>query len=282
MRKFFSVSLVLFFFLVNTRAFANDSDVVNCNRVWKIAVLGSSTAFGTGASVYDSSWVAKFTAYIKRKNGQNEVYNLGIPGFTTYQNLCPTGFTPPANRPGPNNSFNITAALALHPNAIIINMPSNDAINDYTIVEQQANYERTMRLADSANIPVWVTTTQPRNNMTSVQASNLTNMRDWIYTRFGDKGVDFWTTIANGDGSIASFYDYDYAHVNNFGHDLFYKRMRAETILDSLCIRVTQTLVARAGNDIAVNIPSNSTILNGSASFSSNGGIITSCQWTRI
>src|SRR3954464_11312264 len=83
-------------------ASANDSDIVNCNHAWKIAVLGSSTAYGNGASVYDSSWVGKFTTYLKRKNSQNEVYNLGIPGYTTYNNLCPTGFIPPANRPSPN------------------------------------------------------------------------------------------------------------------------------------------------------------------------------------
>ncbi|MBS1741594.1 MAG: SGNH/GDSL hydrolase family protein [Bacteroidetes bacterium] len=269
-------------FLLAGEARANDSDVVNCNHVWTVAILGSSTAYGTGASVLDSSWAAKFTAYLQRKNVNNVVYNLGIPGFTTYQNLCPTGFVPPANRPSPNSGFNITAALNLHPDAIIINMPSNDAANDYSLAEQQANFERAMHLADSANVPVWVTTTQPRNNMTSTQINNLTLMRDWILGRFGDKAVDFWTTIANADGSINTFYDFDYVHVNNFGHDLFYKRIKAETILDSLCARNVQTLVARAGNDITVTLPTNSTSLNGSASFSSLGGIITGYSWTVI
>ena len=118
--------------------------------------------------------------------------------------------------------------------------------------------------------------------MTAGQISNLTEMRDWIFTRFGNKAVDFWTTIANGDGSIVPFYDFDYVHVNNEGHNLFYNRMKAETILDSLCIRVTQTLVARAGNDIAVTLPANSTPLNGTGSFSSLGGIITNYQWTIV
>ncbi|MFT3911999.1 MAG: GDSL-type esterase/lipase family protein [Ferruginibacter sp.] len=264
------------------KASANDSDIVNCNHAWSVVVLGSSTAYGTGASVYDSSWVAKFTAYLKRKNSQNNVYNFGIPGYTTYQNLCPTGFTPPANRPAPNSSFNITAALALHPDAIIINMPSNDAANDYTVAEQQANFERAIHLADSANIPVWITTTQPRNNLSSAEMSALTTMRDWILTRFADKAVDFWSTIANPDGTIASYYGYDYVHVNNFGHDLLYKRVKAETILDSLCIRVTQTLVAKAGNDISVTLPVSSATLDGSASYSSLGGVVTSYSWTTV
>lgn len=261
---------------------ANDSDVVNCNRVWKIAILGSSTAFGTGATEYDSSWVGKFTAYLKRKNALSDVYNMAIPGYTTYQNLRSTGYVPPANRPSPNSSFNITAALNLYPDAVIINMPSNDAANNYSVAEQQANFERAAFLCDSANVPFWIATTQPRNNMTAGQISNLTEMRDWIFSRFGNKAVDFWTTVANGDGSIVPFYDYDYVHVNNEGHDLFYNRMKAETILDSLCIRVTQTLVARAGNDIAVTLPVNNTPLNGTGSFSSLGGIITNYQWTIV
>lgn len=274
--------IITFLFCFAGKASANDSDVVNCNRAWTVVVLGSSTAFGTGASTYDSSWVGKFTAYLSRKNSQNIVYNLGIPGFTTYQNLCPTGFIPPANRPSPNSSFNITAALEIHPDAIIINMPSNDAANGYSQAEQQANFERTMHLADSANVPVWVTTTQPRNNMSAGQIANLIAMRDWIYTRFANKAVDFWTTVANGDGSIVPFYDFDDVHLNNAGHDVFYNRMKAETILDSLCIRNTPTLVANAGNDINVILPASSTSLDGSASFSSLGGVITNYQWIQV
>ena len=162
----FSLLITLFFFII-VNANANDSDVVNCNKSWKIVVLGSSTSFGTGATVYDSSWVGLFTAYVKRRNVLNSVVNLGIPGYTTYQNLRPTGYIPPAGRPSPNSGFNITAALLEHPNAIIINMPSNDAVNNYTIAEQQSNFEAAIRLADSANIPVWVTTTQPRNLLTT-------------------------------------------------------------------------------------------------------------------
>ncbi|MFT3912000.1 MAG: GDSL-type esterase/lipase family protein [Ferruginibacter sp.] len=284
MRSLFT-RLILFIslsFLFAGKALANDSDVVNCNHVWTVVVLGSSTAYGTGATVYDSSWVGRYTAYLLRKNANNIIYNLGIPGFTTYQNLCPTGFVPPANRPSPNSSFNITAALDLHPDALIINMPSNDAANDYTVAEQQANFERAMHLADSANVPVWVTTTQPRNNMSGAQIANLIAMRDWITSRFGSKSVDFWSTVANGDGSIATFYDFDDVHMNNQGHNLFYKRIKAETILDSLCIRVTPTLIANAGNDISVTLPVSSTTLDGSGSFSSLGGIITNYQWQQV
>ena len=260
---------------------ANDSDVVNCNKAWKIVVIGSSTAFGIGASEPDSSWAGKFISYIKRRNQANEIINLAIPGYTTYQNLRPTGYIPPSGRPSPDPLFNITAALAENPDAIIINMPSNDAANNYTLTEQQDNFEAALALADANNIPVWVTTSQPRNNMTTLQIQNLEQLRDWVFLRFGDKAVDFWTVIANSDGSIADLYDFDNnVHVNNAGHQLFFTRMAAETILDSLCNRFTGTLVARAGNDQSIVLPLNQVTLDGSAS--SSGGTITSYSWAKV
>jgi len=258
---------------------ANDSDVVNCGRPFKIVLLGSSTTFGTGANPIDSSWAAKFTNYNLRKNSQTLVYNFGIPGYTSYNVLCPTGLASPANRPAPDPQNNITAALALHPDAIIVNLPSNDAAYDYTLKEQQLNFERAKYLADSAHVPMWVTTTQPRNNLSAAQMSNLTAMRDWLTTRFGVKAVDFWTTVANSDGTINNTYNSDGTHVNNLGHDIFYKRILSETILDSLCIRVNGGLIARAGNDASVILPGTGFQLDGSASSGSNP--ITGYTWTK-
>ena len=77
-RKFTLFLSCLFAFACNLTA--NDSDVVNCSHAWKIVVLGSSTAFGNGATSYDSAWAGKFTAYLKRKNVQHELYNYGVPG----------------------------------------------------------------------------------------------------------------------------------------------------------------------------------------------------------
>ena len=274
-----SILFSLFILLFSNSIKANDSDVVNCNHAWKIVVIGSSTSYGMGATVYDSSWVGRFTYYIKSKNSLNEVINLGTPGFKTYENLRPDGYVPPANRPSPVAGYNITAALSYHPDAIIINMPSNDAVNDYTLAEQQANYEAAIHLADSAKVTVWVTTTQPRNYLTTAQVQNLIDTRAWILTRFGNKAVDFWDGVANPDGSISSVYVYDYVHVTNLGHNLFFTRMRSETILDSLCNR-SGSLTVNAGSDKTLLLPVNYCNLNGTAN--SSLGSITSYNWTKI
>jgi lysophospholipase L1-like esterase len=274
-------AVFLFFsFFIVLNAQAGDSDVVNCNKAWKIVILGSSTAYGSGASTTDSSFVSKFRAYLKRKNPLNNIINYGIPGYRTYHNLRPTGYVPPADRPYPNTDFNISGALLDNPDAIIINMPSNDAANNYTLVEQQANFEATMRIADSLKIPVWVTTSQPRFYLSTDQMTNLRDFRTWVLSRFANKAVDFWNGIANEDGTIAAQYYYDYVHVNNAGHEEFYKRIKQECILDTLANRYLGKLTVNAGNDIAINLPTSSYNLLGTAT--SSNATISSIAWNKI
>ena len=262
------------------QAHAGDSDVVNCNKSWKLVILGSSTTFGTGASTSDSSFVSKYRAYIKRKNPLNNIINYGIPGYRTYHNLRPTGYVPPADRPYPNTDFNISAALLDNPDAIIINMPSNDAANNYTLAEQQENFEATMRIADSLKIPVWVTTSQPRFNFTNQQMTNLRDFRAWVLSRFADKAVNFWDGIANEDGTIASQYYYDNVHVNNAGHEEFYKRIKSECILDTLANRYLGKLTVNAGMDVTLNLPTSNYNLLGVAT--STNATISTVTWSQI
>jgi hypothetical protein len=49
------------------------ADSINCGKVFKIVVLGSSTAMGTGATPIDSSWVNKLRRYVRSKNNQSTV-----------------------------------------------------------------------------------------------------------------------------------------------------------------------------------------------------------------
>jgi lysophospholipase L1-like esterase len=270
---FFAIFIVI-------QANAGDSDVVNCNKSFRLIILGSSTAYGTGASITDSSFVAKYRAYIKRKNPLNDIINYGIPGYRTYHNLRPTGYIPPSDRPFPNTEFNITNAFLDNPDAVIINMPSNDAVSNYTLVEQQANFEATMRIADSLKIPVWVTTSQPRFYLTTDQMTNLRDFRTWVLSRFANKAVDFWDGIANENGTIAAQYYYDYVHVNNAGHEEFYNRLKKECILDTLANRYLGKLIVIAGNDTTLNLPTTSYNLQGSATTTNT--TLSSFNWNKI
>lgn len=198
---------------------------------FRIAVLGSSTAEGVGSSPRDSSWVNRYTAYLKSLDPNHSVINFGRGGYTTYH-IRPSGTPVPANRPVPDGLRNITAALRFNPDAIIINMPSNDATSGYSVAEQLESYSLILEAA--GDIPVWIATTQPRNLSESGRA-NLMAMRDSTFARYGERALDFWTGIAQADGTIAPAYNSgDNIHLNNAGHRVLFERVVAADIVQAL------------------------------------------------
>jgi len=51
-------------------------------------------------------------------------------------------------------------------------------------------------------------------------------MREWIYSTYGSRSVDFWTSLAASDGTIDSTYGSgDGIHINNAGHRKLYNRV---------------------------------------------------------
>jgi lysophospholipase L1-like esterase len=191
----------------------------------RIVVLGSSTAAGAGPSVKDSAWVWRYRAYLESIDPDYEVVNLAVGGFTTYH-IQPDDYVSPEGRVSRDTLHNISRAIALDADAVIINLPSNDAAKNYSIIEQSQNFERVAALADSAGIPLWVCTTQPRN-LTDTLRMNLITMKDWIIDRFGDHTLDFWTALAVEDGSMHSEYNSgDGVHLNDAAHGLLFARVR--------------------------------------------------------
>ncbi|MFT3979377.1 MAG: PKD domain-containing protein [Ferruginibacter sp.] len=251
-----------------------------CSDAYKIVVFGSSTAYGTGASPIDSSWVRKFAQYIGMQNAQASVVNLAVGGINSYH-VMPTGYTPPANRPFPvDSTHNITKALQQNPKAIIINLPSNDISQGVPVAEVKANFEYIVSKADSARVPVWVTTTQPRNSLSTSEKAMQVELRDWIIQRFGNKAVDFWTNIADSDNNIAAVYSAgDGIHVNNAGHHIFFSRMVEEKIWDSICLRRNLPPVAVAGPDVNITGNGATINLNGAASYDPEGSAL-AYQWS--
>ena len=134
---------------------ANDSDIVNCNPQFQNLVLGSSTAYGDCVRIPTVPGVGKIYRLSEKGRIQpTGVINLAISGFTTYNTLS-LGFVPPSGRPSPVLVIPFTGCPGRTARTRSSSLcSSNDAANDYTLIEQQDNFERTMHLADSANIPV--------------------------------------------------------------------------------------------------------------------------------
>ncbi len=214
--------------------------VINGDSTVVIVVLGSSTAEGFGAKPIDSSWVNRYRSYIKSIDSSYYVINLGIGGYSTYQ-IMPTRFMPPVERPKPSITKNITYALTFHPSAIIINLPSNDAAYGYSISEQLKNYDTIFTIASKHNIPVWISTPQPRNFPLDISNEQM-RLRDSLINRYGDKTLDFWNPFANIDGTQDSIYGFgDGIHLNNLGHRIIFEKVVNADILSHLNRKVVHS-----------------------------------------
>jgi lysophospholipase L1-like esterase len=184
----------------------------------KIVVLGSSTSAGTGPKDPKNAYVVRYQAYLAQQFPHFTLVNLAVGGQNTYH-IQPTGFTPPANRPAPVEGKNITAALALQPNAIVVNMPSNDTAANVTTSEQLANFERVADLANAAHVLLWVTTTQPRDFGNAAQITEQQQVRDAILTSYAPRTLDFWTPFATAEGKTKPEYGAgDGIHLNDAAH----------------------------------------------------------------
>ncbi|RZL99741.1 MAG: PKD domain-containing protein, partial [Pedobacter sp.] len=244
-----------------------------CNKPYKIVVVGSSTAYGTGASPIDSSWVKKFTTYVQIQNPLVSVVNIATLSLTSYD-VSPTG-TPVPSPYLIDTARNITKALSLNPDAIILSLPSNDVARGIPAADIHTNFNLIVAAATARQIPVWVTTTQARNTLSAAERVLQMELRDWIINTYGNKAVDFWSTISNADGTINEFYSAgDGVHLNNYGHHVLFTRMVAEKIWDSLCARTNQAPIANAGRDTSVS-PNTGLVLSATGSSDPDGDVIT-------
>lgn len=195
----------------------------------RVVVLGSSTAAGFGLADPTDGWVARYTAALERSDPGSEVVNLAVAGFSTFQ-VLPTGTPTVEGRPAVDPDHNITAALARKPDAVIVNLPSNDAAMGVPTDEQMANLATVAAAAEKAHVPLWVGTTQPRN-LDGAGRALLVEARNRILAVYGDRAVDLWTGIATAGGAIEPDLDSgDGIHLDPSGHAILAERFLAADI----------------------------------------------------
>jgi len=198
---------------------------VGDQRSVHIVVLGSSTAAGAGLADPETSWVRRYAAFIAKDVPGSSVTNLAVSGYSTYQ-LQPTGATNPLGRPEVDPAHNIDAALALHPDAIIVNLPSNDAAMSVPVEDSLANIKVIAMKARNAHVPLWVTTSQPRT-LSPDQIRLLVAFRDRIRQDYGSRALDFFTPLAGPDETpLAALNQGDGIHPNPEGHRRLFEQVR--------------------------------------------------------
>ncbi len=192
-----------------------------------IAILGASTAAGTGATSYDSAFAGRYAHYLQSLNPAWKLVNLSVSGYTTYQ-VMPTGYQPPAGRPTPDTAHNITKVLALKPQALLICLPSNDIDQGFPAAEYNANFDSLRTWGLRANIPVWITTPLPRSALDAAKRQLLLTLRDRILSRYAPRAINFYDSLGDAAGNYYTAFNFgDGVHTNNHGHRILYERLVA-------------------------------------------------------
>lgn len=213
--------------------FANprDCSISAPHRSAHIVVLGSSTAEGVGPQY---GWVNRFRDALRRLHPGHEVTNLGRGGYNSYRYL-------PDNSPVPEGQFidpkrNITKALALEPDLVILNNPSNDLwIEGFHPDILFRNYHIIFDEAAAHHVPMLITTSQPTCYDQEKRAA-LIAIRDRTHAKFGDAVIDFWSGLAEPDGTtIDRFRTHDDVHLNDAAHELFCERVMQHPLVLRRC-----------------------------------------------
>ena len=219
-----------------------------------IVVIGSSTAAGTGASTLDSAWVWRYRRYAKSLDPKTMVVNLAVGGYTTFD-LMPSDYTPPADRPTPKTAANITMALTYKPNAIIVNLPSNDANAGYPLSEQLSNYAAMYQLAGKASAKMWIMTSQPKYLTDLTKRALLVGAKDSILAIYKTQAINVWDGLAASDATILSQYNSgDGTHLNDLGHKFIFDKTVAAKVIDAIAIPVELTSFTANQNGSSVSL----------------------------
>ena len=204
----------------------------------KLVIIGSSTAACTSVNSVTECYVGRLESYYNQQAPlDTSIDNHLALGGTNCYNGMPSSYTSPYAAPyTPDPVRNITMALTLNPDVIIVNYPTNGY--DVLRVDSIMYCLRTMR--DSAvkkGVPCFITTTQPRTNPgsfnTSVIKAKIAELKDSILQQFGFFALDFYTGLINPADSSILYDSGDGVHMNATGHDVMYQRILAKNIFNA-------------------------------------------------
>jgi lysophospholipase L1-like esterase len=203
-----------------------------------LAVIGASSAAGKnlpeGGYSLSDSWVNRYLAYLEAKRPGSTITNLAVSGTSTFH-AQPTGTQNPSDQPAVDPAHNVTAALATHPDAIIVAFPSQAQVEAGLADVVIANLQRIADAAGAEGVPVWVSTNQPNKNTLASLPLQL-DYRDTVLATFGSHALDFWTPLADEDGVAVPAYlnPYDDVHPSAEGHRVLFEQVVAAHIDDAV------------------------------------------------
>lgn len=197
------------------------------------AIMGSSSAFGAGASKYVNSWAGQLTEALAEYDVT--VQNTSKGGYTTYHAL-PESCDVPLYRKQPDPNHNLDKALSFNPAVVVMSYPSNDAASGYTAREAAINVLLMRQTLLDKGIPLLVISAQPRPLGADGQQA-LLGFDDLLNEAMGPCFVNVYDKLLGEDGKLAAEYDFDTVHVTDAGHRVIYQAL-TEAINSKQCISV--------------------------------------------
>lgn len=189
-----------------------------------IAILGSSTAAGTGAKPHDSSWVNKLKYRSLTEGKDVNIINLAVSGYTT-KKVLPSTFS------AADTAKNIDKALTYRPDLIIISFPTNDIAHGYTDAQIINNYRAIIKVIKAANTPFIIMSTQPRDLPQVEARMRLAQFDEKLISSEGCPMVNVYQKLATPNYFINPVYSMgDGIHLNNKGHDIIFQSVFTDSL----------------------------------------------------
>jgi lysophospholipase L1-like esterase len=197
---------------------------------FKLAVVGSSTAAGEGASSSSKGWVRLLASALEATvSGDFSASNLAVGGYTTSE-----------LSPGSGADGSIDDALDRNPNLIIVALAGSNDLSAGTSTSTFLARLTTLRdHARDAGIPVFFVSTAPKDLSTS-EKQTLKEWAEQMKSKFSSCWVpgqsndyspcfiDIFELLANDSLGVASEYSAgDGIHLNDAGHDVIFEAARS-------------------------------------------------------
>ncbi|MDR7119322.1 SGNH/GDSL hydrolase family protein [Rheinheimera soli] len=205
---------------------------------WKLTrpsdwvVMGSSSAFGAGASAPEKSWVGLIRDYHSALGVT--IHNIAKGGYSTYHALSKQCVVS-ASRPVADMQHNIDKAHEFKPDLVFLSYPSNDAVSKYTATESASNLLLLRWQLMQQGTAVVVLSSQPRNTNTAAQAA-LLELDKLLKPLVGACFVELHSLLVADTGGLATQFDSgDGVHLNDAGHQIVAQAIN-QTLNSGRCV----------------------------------------------
>lgn len=212
-----------------------------------LGVIGSSTAAGGGASIFDSSWVARTALYYQNLGQLTTYHDIAWSGSTTWNGM-PTSYVFPngltiTQADTPDRADNETALLQLGCDVVIVAYPNNDIVNGFSLTQYLSNLHLIYDSVVKAGKTCWISSTQPRDDIPLSTRQILLQGKDSIMAEFPSRSLDFWDPVVDPStlGILSQYSAGDDIHLNNAGHALLAQVAEEAGIMDPTPLALSLT-----------------------------------------